>query len=126
MRGAGKPLTAHYPDREIADYPGYLGLYFDGSQLLETILEPLGEFPWSDYRDFEPDFEQPDKTTIEFFVGSELVKTTFDRGDIDLVSFLEIFPTVVVRTDEEVLSPEEIRELGPASGGDVAPNFYPA
>ena len=99
------------PERPVESYPGYLGFYFDGDYLLEAELKPLLAFPWGEYRDLEVGPALSSKRTIEFSVGTTLSSLTFERDTIDLISFLDQLPTVVVTYDEDG------GDLGPASGG---------
>lgn len=98
-----------------------MGQYDDGSLIAEDLLKPLAEFPWEEYRDFDPTSEQPSERTIEFLVGPRRIKISFDRDMIDLVQFLSLedFPTIVVRAFFEFLTLKERMEMGPASGGGV-------
>jgi hypothetical protein len=101
------------PDRPIETYPGYLGLYHDGSYDFDAVLKPLLAFPWREYRDFPAAEQYSSERTMHFSVGSKLFSLTFDRGMIELMEFLEKLPTV------DVISDEDLGDLGPGSGGII-------
>lgn len=104
-------LRVDDPDRPIETYPGYLGLYHDGSYDLDAVFEPLSEFPWGAYRDFEGPTEQAPERKISFSVGKKTIELTLDRDLINLIGFLDLLPTVILKSDEDG------GDLMPGSGG---------
>lgn len=95
-------------ERPIESYPGYLGLWFDGSFSAETELKPLQNFDFRKYGELIE--EHGEERQLKVLIASGVIGITVRAYD-GIVELLDQLPTVTVYLDN---GPPD---AGPASGG---------
>ena len=94
-------------ERQIETYPGYLGLYFDGSLSAQAELRPLESFDFPRYRELVEEHGQR-QLRVPLAYGAVTIVVS---DCCDIIEVLDQLPTVTVYLGKSA------PDWGPASGG---------
>jgi hypothetical protein len=89
----------------VEEWPGYIGMSWDGQLSLEPELQKLDEFDWDAYRDLAPTEER--ELSVHLRTGARRIKWDINS---DIALLLDELPSIDVTMDS---GPED---AGPASG----------
>jgi hypothetical protein len=99
-------------ERPLETYPGYIGLYFDGTFDPEPALQPLKDFDFTAYGRLIWKHERGRGHRLNVQLPTGPLTLLINEGD-HLPDVLDQLPTVKVYVDEGPL------DGGPASGGTI-------